>query len=62
MRTLCKCFADERFTLINENFRFIKRFLRFYGLKSVDGILADWEFPLINLMLQRGFLLDLMLN
>jgi 16S rRNA (cytosine1402-N4)-methyltransferase len=33
--------ADERFTLINENFRFIKRFLRFYGLKSVDGILAD---------------------
>ncbi|MGK4567027.1 16S rRNA (cytosine(1402)-N(4))-methyltransferase RsmH [Flavobacterium sp. 3HN19-14] len=32
---------DERFTLINENFRFIKRFLRFYGIKSVDGILAD---------------------
>jgi 16S rRNA (cytosine1402-N4)-methyltransferase len=32
---------DDRFTLINENFRFIKRFLRFYGLKSVDGILAD---------------------
>ena len=32
---------DERFTLINENFRFIKRFLRFYGVKSVDGILAD---------------------
>ena len=32
---------DERFTLINENFRFIKRFLRFYGVKEVDGILAD---------------------
>jgi 16S rRNA (cytosine1402-N4)-methyltransferase len=32
---------DERFTLINENFRFIKRFLRFYGIKEVDGILAD---------------------
>lgn len=32
---------DERFTLINENFRFIKRFLRFYGIKSVDGVLAD---------------------
>ncbi len=32
---------DERFTLINENFRFIKRFLRFYGVKQVDGILAD---------------------
>jgi 16S rRNA (cytosine1402-N4)-methyltransferase len=33
--------ADERFTLIKENFRYIKRFLRFYGVKSVDGILAD---------------------
>ena len=32
---------DERFTLINENFRFIKRFLRFYGVKQVDGILVD---------------------
>ncbi len=32
---------DERFTLINENFRYIKRFLRFYGLTKVDGILAD---------------------
>ncbi len=33
---------DERFTLINENFRFIKRFLRFYGVKQVDGILGDF--------------------
>ena len=32
---------DERFILINENFRFIKRFLRFYNIKTVDGILAD---------------------
>lgn len=32
---------DNRFTLIPENFRYIKRFLRFYGVKSVDGILAD---------------------
>lgn len=38
---LANALADERFTLINENFRFIKRFLRFYGIKSVDGILAD---------------------
>ena len=38
---LANAFRDERFTLINENFRFIKRFLRFYGIKSVDGILAD---------------------
>ncbi len=33
---------DHRFTLINENFRFLKRFLRFYGVKKVDGILGDF--------------------
>ncbi|EMQ95583.1 rRNA small subunit methyltransferase H [Xanthomarina gelatinilytica] len=33
---------DDRFTLIHENFRYIKRFLRFYGVKEVDGILADF--------------------
>jgi 16S rRNA (cytosine1402-N4)-methyltransferase len=38
---LANTIRDERFSLINENFRFIKRFLRFYGVKSVDGILAD---------------------
>ncbi|MFM9825121.1 16S rRNA (cytosine(1402)-N(4))-methyltransferase RsmH [Flavobacterium sp.] len=38
---LVNALADERFVLINENFRFLKRFLRFHGVKSVDGILAD---------------------
>ena len=33
---------DSRFTLINENFRYVKRFLRFYGVKAVDCILADF--------------------
>lgn len=33
---------DPRFVLINENFRFIKRFLRFHGIKEVDGILGDF--------------------
>ena len=33
---------DDRFTLINENFRYVKRFLRFYGVKEVDGVLADF--------------------
>lgn len=33
---------DERFTLIHENFRYLKRFLRFYGVKEVHGILADF--------------------
>lgn len=32
---------DARFTLIPQNFRFIKRYLRFYGVKKVDGVLAD---------------------
>lgn len=32
---------DSRFVLIPENFRFIKRFLRFHNVKEVDGILAD---------------------
>ncbi|MFC4632861.1 16S rRNA (cytosine(1402)-N(4))-methyltransferase RsmH [Dokdonia ponticola] len=33
---------DDRFTLIPENFRYIKRFLRFHGVKKVDGILGDF--------------------
>ena len=32
---------DQRFVLIHENFRYIKRFLKFYGIKKVNGILAD---------------------
>ena len=32
---------DDRFVLIPENFRYIKRFLRFHGITEVDGILAD---------------------
>ncbi|PCH76454.1 MAG: 16S rRNA (cytosine(1402)-N(4))-methyltransferase [Flavobacteriaceae bacterium] len=32
---------DDRFILIEENFKNIKRFLRFYGIKQVDGVLAD---------------------
>ena len=38
---LANILPDERFTLINENFRNIKRFLRFYGVREVDGVLAD---------------------
>ena len=33
---------DPRFLLISENFRFMQRFLRFHGVKAVDGILADF--------------------
>lgn len=38
---LANALPDDRFTLIHENFRYIKRFLRFHNIKSVDGILAD---------------------
>ena len=32
---------DDRFVLIAENFRHITRFLKFYRIQKVDGILAD---------------------
>lgn len=32
---------DHRFTLIPENFRHLKSFLRLYGIKRIDGLLAD---------------------
>lgn len=32
---------DPRFTLIGENFRHMKSFLRLHGVRQVDGILAD---------------------
>lgn len=32
---------DPRFTLVQANFRDIKRYLRLHGIKQVDGILAD---------------------
>lgn len=38
---LANALPDERFMLIHENFRYLKRFLRFHGVKKVDGILAD---------------------
>lgn len=38
---LANAIDDPRFVLINENFRYIKRFLRFHNVKEVDGILGD---------------------
>ena len=32
---------DERFTLINQNFRFLENALLIYGVTQVDGVLAD---------------------
>ena len=33
---------DSRFILINENFKFMKRFLKFHNINIVDGVLADF--------------------
>lgn len=32
---------DERFQLIAQNFRYMRQYLRFYGIDKVNGILAD---------------------
>ena len=39
---LANSIEDDRLQLINENFRYLKRFLKFYGILEVDGILADF--------------------
>ncbi len=33
--------ADERFTFIRSNFRYLKNWMRYYGVAAVDGVLAD---------------------
>jgi 16S rRNA (cytosine1402-N4)-methyltransferase len=32
---------DKRFTFVKHNFRFLKNFLNYYGIESIDGIIAD---------------------
>jgi len=32
---------DDRFTLVNQNFRFLKNHLRMLGIKQIDGLLGD---------------------
>lgn len=33
--------SDERFTFVQANFRYLKRYLKLHGVSQVDGILAD---------------------
>lgn len=33
--------SDPRFTFVHSNFAYLRNFLRFHGVKQVDGILAD---------------------
>lgn len=38
---LANAIDDSRFTLIHQNFQFLKNSLRFHGVTQVDGIIAD---------------------
>ena len=33
--------ADERFTFVRSNFRYLKNWMRYYGVDHIDGLLAD---------------------
>lgn len=32
---------DERFTFVRSNFRYLKNWMRYYGISEIDGLLAD---------------------
>ena len=38
---LSNALEDSRFTLIHENFKYLKSFLRLNGIRHIDGLLAD---------------------
>jgi len=33
--------ADDRFTFVRSNFRYVRQWMRYFGVESLDGILAD---------------------
>ena len=38
---VARAMQDPRFTMVYGNFRFLRNFMRYYGVDGVDGILAD---------------------
>ena len=40
-RANAQAIDDKRFTFVDANFRYLQKYLRLYGVKSVDGILGD---------------------
>ena len=48
--------ADARFTFVRSNFRFLKNWMRYYGVEGIDGLLADLGVSSHHFdMEQRGF-------
>ena len=48
--------ANEKFCFIHGNFRFIRNYLRYYGISKVDGIMADLGISSHHIdMPDRGF-------
>ena len=39
--TLSNKIDDNRLTFINQNFKYVKKFLKLYGVEKVDGVLGD---------------------
>lgn len=33
--------ADDRFTFVRSNFRYLRNWIRYYGVEAIDGLLAD---------------------
>lgn len=41
MDAVSRAVVDSRFTIVRSNFRYLVNFMRYHGVESVDGILAD---------------------
>lgn len=37
----CNIVNDERFTFVRSNFRYLRNWMRYYGVEKIDGLLAD---------------------
>lgn len=38
---MSNCFAQDNFTFVRSNFRYLRNFMRYYGVEGLDGLLAD---------------------
>jgi 16S rRNA (cytosine1402-N4)-methyltransferase len=61
--------ADKRFTFLDQNFRFLRNNLRFNGIESIDGLIADlgvsfhqFDEPERGFTFRQDALLDMRMN